>query len=829
MLNEKQTLTVNNKMELGENISDEAKGKGRQFVSRFIEPGVAHYQEFGDVLITKETLDKFINTMVGCPVIIQHKDIDDKNVDDERVGVVSKVWFNEIDGWFYCEGIIWDKQAIDLVKNQDWNVSCTYDFDSDNQPKTHNGKKIDREFTGGEFLHLALVPNPRYERANIVMNSIENAKDWDGNEGDWITVNGNHLFIKKGQSKDEVVKSFIEKQENKQETKKESNEPKWLKSERKKLDRQTTQMYEDREAIKKDENYKREADIALTMMAQDYEKRGNKGTTERANELREKLKKDEELSDKDKADIKIALEYYKDGGIEGIEEKRKKDQEKYEKEKEYYNKKQEEKLVEFKKEYPIGTKFIEKYFGQDREHSIQSIKLDDIDKAIIITDENGKEHHALARDITLTKEKSDLEKNKNIERNKSLLKADLTHMLKGIDRNADYKFEDSTQRLQVNDFGLWEKNEDGELQPTKETKQKVEQIKESFKKRFNLDLDSTWSEKKLYTFSIKNSNDDNFVTLKRKDGSTYPVKINPNNHKIESFGQYHANLVAYKSSLDSKKDKTLIDEIDKIQEEIKDDIKYEIEQSEDNQQKVEEKAKNIKSLIKTIAGKNTANVRVNDSKGYQFIVSRDQPGYSKKEAESIVERINKSKQNIKAKISIDSNINDIGYSVLVDVISKANNIGDVTMTVLNELKDFIKNVVKNEKDEEMKEVKNEDKRKLIDEVGGILKGKVDDEIIKTIIKKMEEASYEPSEDDKADNEADEEEKEEKFEEEKEVANKKAKNEEKEAEDKEVDKEEVKNKCKNSMNDVKSLIMGGSSKVKSNYITKEERFALGENY
>lgn len=38
-----------------------------------------------------------------------------------------------------------------------------------------------------------------------------------------------------------------------------------------------------------------------------------------------------------------------------------------------------------------------------------------------------------------------------------------------------------------------------------------------------------------------------------------------------------------------------------------------------------------------------------------------------------------------------------------------------------------------------------DKRKLIDEVGGILKGKVGDEIIRTVMKKMEEASYNKSE------------------------------------------------------------------------------------
>lgn len=200
----KNSLIINNAIELGE-LTTEANGKGRKFTSRFIEAGVAHYEQFGDVLITKETLDKFIQTMVGCPVIIKHKDITDKNADKERVGVVSRVWYNEADGWFYCEGVIWDKQAIDLVKNQGWNVSCTYDFKSDFKKSTYHGKEIDMEFTGGEFLHLALVPNPRYERATIVMNSqddaeiiflsglktiIENALDNDLSDEDMNVING---------------------------------------------------------------------------------------------------------------------------------------------------------------------------------------------------------------------------------------------------------------------------------------------------------------------------------------------------------------------------------------------------------------------------------------------------------------------------------------------------------------------------------------------------------------------------------------------------------------------------------------------------------------
>lgn len=211
----KTNLVTNSLLELGDDISDEAKGKGRKFVSRFIEAGVAHYRDFGDVLITKETLDKFINTMIGCPVIITHKDIDDNNADKERVGVVSEVWYNSADGWYYCSGIIWDKKAIDLVKNQSWSVSCTYDFESDNQAKTHNGKKIDREFTNGEFLHLALVDNPRYERANIVMNSLDCGIVYNWVEPEnidyWFkTKTGVSIPVAKNQTKEQALKTFIE-------------------------------------------------------------------------------------------------------------------------------------------------------------------------------------------------------------------------------------------------------------------------------------------------------------------------------------------------------------------------------------------------------------------------------------------------------------------------------------------------------------------------------------------------------------------------------------------------------------------------------------------
>ena len=149
----------------------------------------------------------------------------------------------------------------------------------------------------------------------------------------------------------------------------------------------------------------------------------------------------------------------------------------------------------------------------------------------------------------------------------------------------------------------------------------------------------------------------------------------------------------------------------------------------------------------------------------------------------------------------------------------------------------LKLAVKNSKDEDEKkeDVKNEDidKRKLIDEIGGILKGKVDDEIIRTVIKKCEEIGYDKSEAGTADNkkcknEEDEEDKEE-FVEEKEVANKKAKNEDKEEKTDEDKEEKADNKCKNSMDDVKNAILGGKSEIKTNYLSKAQRLELGNKY
>ena len=126
------------------------------------------------------------------------------------------------------------------------------------------------------------------------------------------------------------------------------------------------------------------------------------------------------------------------------------------------------------------------------------------------------------------------------------------------------------------------------------------------------------------------------------------------------------------------------------------------------------------------------------------------------------------------------------------------------MALLEELKELITKVENNKGEDDM-EINNDkvDKRKLIDEVAGIMKSAgCDDELIRTAIGKMEKMSYDKSEAGTADNEKEDDKAENCG---KKVKNEDEKDEKDEKEVKEVKeevKEDVENKCKNSVDNSK---------------------------
>lgn len=145
----------------------------KSFSCRFIEPGLVNYAEHGMVLVQKEALDKMRNSFVGKPVVnVIHKDVDPGQFREEADGVVTRVWYNESDGWYWAEFLVWDKATRLNCMSQAYSVSCAYAVtNQDDKPGEYHNIPYQKEVLDGEYNHLAIVSNPRYESARIVYNS----------------------------------------------------------------------------------------------------------------------------------------------------------------------------------------------------------------------------------------------------------------------------------------------------------------------------------------------------------------------------------------------------------------------------------------------------------------------------------------------------------------------------------------------------------------------------------------------------------------------------------------------------------------------------------
>ena len=166
------------------------------------------------------------------------------------------------------------------------------------------------------------------------------------------------------------------------------------------------------------------------------------------------------------------------------------------------------------------------------------------------------------------------------------------------------------------------------------------------------------------------------------------------------------------------------------------------------------------------------------------------------------------------------------------------------MALIDELKKLITKV-ENDKGEDMddkEKVENEkvDKRKLIDEVAGIMKSAgADDEKIRTAIAKMEKLAYDKSEAGTADNEKEDEPKDDKPADNSKVKNEETKEDEKKYDDLKKDvKEDVQNKCKNSVDNAKGGYFDKMNEIynsaiepkKENlYVSRADRLEAGKSY
>lgn len=151
---------------------------------RFIQPGLVRYADVGTVLVRKETLDRMVKSFVGKPVFNEtHKEVTSKDFTSGRAdGVINRVTWGPPkdleetknlpdDGWYWVVAQVWDPETKENCRNG-YSVSCAYDvLQWSDEGGITNNIPYEREVLDGDYTHMAVVANPRYEGARIIYNT----------------------------------------------------------------------------------------------------------------------------------------------------------------------------------------------------------------------------------------------------------------------------------------------------------------------------------------------------------------------------------------------------------------------------------------------------------------------------------------------------------------------------------------------------------------------------------------------------------------------------------------------------------------------------------
>lgn len=139
------------------------------------EPGVAEYvnPENGKpyrLLVSEETAKKMDPTFARKPVFVHHVDAEDKdlaNLEQLADGYVIDSFYNPPDGKHWAKFIVITDEGQQAFANG-WKLSNAWDPLEKSAGGQWHGVQYDFEVTAGNFRHMAMVPNPRYESSIIL-------------------------------------------------------------------------------------------------------------------------------------------------------------------------------------------------------------------------------------------------------------------------------------------------------------------------------------------------------------------------------------------------------------------------------------------------------------------------------------------------------------------------------------------------------------------------------------------------------------------------------------------------------------------------------------
>lgn len=149
-----------------------AKEFGKVYYGLHFYPGVAEYREPDKdpyrVFIGEETIKNMGPTFSGKPVYVRHVDeVNMATLQEDADGWVMESFFNKADGKHWVKFLVVSDKGHQAVRNG-WKLSNAYVPKSMGVGGLCNGVEYQKEVTSGEYEHLAIVDNPRYEESVIL-------------------------------------------------------------------------------------------------------------------------------------------------------------------------------------------------------------------------------------------------------------------------------------------------------------------------------------------------------------------------------------------------------------------------------------------------------------------------------------------------------------------------------------------------------------------------------------------------------------------------------------------------------------------------------------
>lgn len=185
------------------------------FFARHIGEGVVSYKNTDggeDIFfIGNDTLKKMNASFTGKPIFIQHQEVPLSQMKERAVGYVVESFYLPEDGKQWLKMLITDDEAFEAIQNG-WKVSNAYNVKDLGAGGVWHNIPYKREILDGEYEHLALVADPRYEEAVIMTpEDFKSYKEAKKKEIEAMSLdNSKKAVIKKSVENNKEIKTMFQ-------------------------------------------------------------------------------------------------------------------------------------------------------------------------------------------------------------------------------------------------------------------------------------------------------------------------------------------------------------------------------------------------------------------------------------------------------------------------------------------------------------------------------------------------------------------------------------------------------------------------------------------